>query len=64
MKKISLKPAKPERDLSAKHKQHRENIWCKQYGYFIDLDACHARSLQQKKCRRCYASLIQTHLPF
>ena len=30
----------------------------------IDLDACRARSLQQKNCRRCFASLIQMPLPF
>jgi hypothetical protein len=30
----------------------------------IDLDACRARSLQQKNCRRCFASLIQVPLPF
>jgi hypothetical protein len=30
----------------------------------IDLDACRVRSLQQKNCRRCFASLIQVPLPF
>jgi hypothetical protein len=45
-------------------KQHREHVWCTKYGYFIDLDACRARALQQKHCRRCYASLIQMPLPF
>jgi hypothetical protein len=52
------------RDLSDHKKPQRENIWCAKYGYFIDLDACRARSLQQKTCRRCYASLIQVPLPF
>jgi len=33
-------------------------------GYFIDLDACRARSLQQKNCRRCFASLIQVAAAF
>jgi len=45
-------------------KQHREHVWCARYGYFIDLDACRARALQQKHCRRCLVSLIQTSLPF
>jgi len=42
----------------------QENVWCTKYGYFIDLDACRARSLQQKTCRRCFASLIHVPLPF
>jgi hypothetical protein len=50
--------------IEIKEKPQRENVWCKKYGYFIDLDACRARSLQQKTCRRCYASLIQVPLPF
>jgi hypothetical protein len=50
--------------LPVKEKPHRENVWCEKYGYFIDLDACRARSLQQKICRRCFASLIQMPLPF
>jgi hypothetical protein len=51
-------------NLPVKEKPHRENVWCEKYGYFIDLDACRARSLQQKICRRCFASLIQMPLPF
>jgi len=50
--------------IETKEKSHRENVWCKKYGYFIDLDACRARSLQNKICRRCFASLIQVSLPF
>jgi len=64
MKKIPLKPVHDGSDLPPKQKQSRENVWCEEYGYFIDLDACRARSLQQKKCRRCYATLIQVPLPF
>jgi hypothetical protein len=64
MKKISRKQLNPENDLSSKGKACRENVWCSKNGYFIDLDACRARSLQHKYCRRCYASLIQTSLPF
>jgi hypothetical protein len=64
MKKASLKHINGESDLSPKQKQCRENVWCAEYGYFIDLDACRARSLQQKKCRRCFVTLIQLPLPF
>jgi hypothetical protein len=42
----------------------RENIWCEKYGYFIDLDACCARSINRPACRRCYKSLLQLSLPF
>ncbi|MEN6330460.1 MAG: hypothetical protein ABFD57_00575 [Smithella sp.] len=42
----------------------RENNWCEKYGYFIDLDACQARSLTRPVCRRCYKSLLQLSLPF
>jgi hypothetical protein len=42
----------------------RENNWCKKYGYFIDLDACRARSLNRPVCRRCYKSLLQLSLSF
>jgi hypothetical protein len=64
MKKISRKHLDAGNDSSAKEKPYRENVWCEKYGYFIDLDACRARSLQQKNCRRCFASLIQVPLPF
>ncbi|MEN6468428.1 MAG: hypothetical protein ABFD45_05700 [Smithella sp.] len=42
----------------------RNNVWCNKFGYFIDLDACQARSYQKSVCRRCYASLLQVPLPF
>lgn len=42
----------------------RNNVWCDKFGYFIDLDACRARSYQKSVCRRCYASLLQVPLPF
>ncbi|MEE9911816.1 MAG: hypothetical protein K4571_08835 [Deltaproteobacteria bacterium] len=45
-------------------KAGRDNIWCVKFGYFIDLDACQARSYQKRVCRRCYASLLQVPLPF
>jgi hypothetical protein len=63
MKKIrrSLKPAGGS---TTRVKPQRENVWCERYGYFIDLDACRARSLQNKACRRCFPSLIQVPLPF
>jgi hypothetical protein len=64
MKKASLNHINAGCDLSPKQKPYRENVWCAKYGYFIDLDACRARSLQQKNCRRCFASLIQLPLPF
>jgi hypothetical protein len=64
MKKISHNQVDTVGDLSDKEKPHRENVWCKKYSYYIDLDACRARSRQQKSCRRCYASLIQVPLPF
>jgi hypothetical protein len=64
MKKISHNQLATEGDLSSEEKQCRENVWCAKYSYFIDLDACRSRSLQQKNCRRCYASLIQVPLPF
>jgi hypothetical protein len=64
MKKTSYNHLAAGGDLSAKEKHYRENVWCTKYGYFIDLDACRARSLQQKTCRRCFASLIQVPLPF
>jgi hypothetical protein len=64
MKKISHNQLAAGDDLSSEEKQCRENVWCEKNGYFIDLDACRARSLQQKNCRRCFASLIQVPLPF
>jgi len=64
MRKRSLKNNRLESGFDYEAKTCRENVWCKKYSYFIDLDACRARSLQQKYCRRCYASLIQVPLPF
>jgi hypothetical protein len=64
MKKISHNQLAADGDLTSHEKQSRENVWCAKYGYFIDLDACRARSLQQKNCRRCLACLIQMPLPF
>jgi hypothetical protein len=64
MKKISHNHLDARDDLKHHEKQSRENVWCTKYGYFIDLDACRARSLQQKNCRRCLASLMQAPLPF
>jgi hypothetical protein len=45
-------------------KAARENVWCAKFGYFIDLEACRARSRQKRACRRCYQSLLQVPLPF
>jgi len=45
-------------------KNSRDNVWCNKFGYFIDLDACEARSYQKRVCRRCYATLTQLSLPF
>ena len=64
MKKISSNHLDAADDLASPEKQCRENVWCAKYGYFIDLEACRARSFQQKTCRRCYASLLQVPLPF
>jgi hypothetical protein len=64
MKKISHNHLDAGGDLSSEQKQCRENVWCAKYGYFIDLDACRARFLQQNNCRRCFASLIQVPLLF
>jgi hypothetical protein len=64
MKKISHNNLDAGGNLSSEEKQCRENVWCAKYGYFIDLDACRARSLLRKNCRRCFASLLQVPLPF
>jgi hypothetical protein len=42
----------------------RNNVWCEKFGYFIDLDACRARSFQKKACRLCFSTQIQLSLPF
>jgi hypothetical protein len=41
-----------------------DNVWCEKFGYFIDLDACRARSFQKKACRLCFSTRIQLSLPF
>jgi hypothetical protein len=64
MKKISHHDCSDDGNLASSQKPDRENVWCEKYGYFIDLDACRARSMQRKTCRRCFASLIQVPLPF
>lgn len=48
----------------AAQKIGRDSTWCVKFEYFIDLDACRARSYQKRVCRRCYASLLQVPLPF
>jgi hypothetical protein len=64
MKELTQNNLNAGSDFTLDKKQSRENIWCEKYRYFIDLDACSARSLQRKTCRRCYASLLQVPLPF
>jgi hypothetical protein len=64
MIKISHNSLNAGSDLTSSENQCRENVWCEKYGYFIDLDACRARSRQRKNCRRCFASLLQVPLPF
>jgi len=55
--------ADADRRLSVQ-KTGPDNIWCDKFGYFIDLDACRARSYQKKACRRCFATLTQLSLSF
>ncbi|PKN67205.1 MAG: hypothetical protein CVU54_17060 [Deltaproteobacteria bacterium HGW-Deltaproteobacteria-12] len=50
--------------LNAAEQQSRESNWCAKFGYFIDLDACQARSFSRPACRRCYKSLLQLSFPF
>ena len=64
MKKISLQDDDSGYSSSCETQPGRESNWCKKYGYFIDLDACQARSLNRPVCRRCYKSLLQLLLPF
>ncbi|HQK99243.1 MAG TPA: hypothetical protein PK090_00650 [Smithellaceae bacterium] len=62
-KAVCLPPAGTE--LCSSHpRPERESVWCVTFGYFIDLDACRARSLTKSVCRRCYKSLLQLNLPF
>ena len=49
---------------SSRPRPERESVWCETFGYFIDLDACRARSYTKSACRRCYKSLLQSSLPF
>jgi len=64
MKKVVRQKDKEAVRLPSTQKIGRDNVWCDKFGYFIDLDACQARSYQKSVCRRCYASLLQTSLPF
>jgi len=63
-----MKKAVRQNDVDARRlpaqKTGRDSTWCVKFGYFIDLDACRARSYQKRVCRRCYASLLQVPLPF
>jgi hypothetical protein len=64
MKKISLPDHNNGHSSKACAHPGRESSWCKKYGYFIDLDACQARSFSRPACRRCYKSLLQLSLLF
>jgi len=64
MKKVLNKVIAEGGILPAPQKPERENVWCEKFGYFIDLDACRARSMQRTVCRRCFSSLMQLSLPF
>jgi hypothetical protein len=64
MKKVVHQNAALASELPLTQKTGRENVWCKKFGYFIDLDACRARSYQRRICRLCFASLLQMPLPF
>jgi hypothetical protein len=64
MKKILLPDQEDLHSADASGRAGRENNWCEKYGYFIDLDACRARSLNRAVCRRCYKSLLQLSFSF
>lgn len=64
MKKVVHQTDTNTNRFSQAHKRDRDNVWCVKFGYFIDLDACRARSYQKSTCRRCYPSLLQVPLPF
>jgi hypothetical protein len=64
MKKISLSNHDSAYPSATETQPGRETNWCEKYGYFIDLTACQARSLNRSACRRCYKSLLQLSLPF
>ncbi len=64
MKKFIYKRSAGEKRLTPSEKAGRENVWCARYGYFIDLEACRARSYSRGACRRCFKVLLQVPLPF
>lgn len=64
MKKVARQNSADASRFTPAQKIGRNHVWCKKFGYFIDLDACSARSYQKSICRRCYASLLQVPLPF
>ena len=65
MKKFIYQSGAGAKRLTPAQKAGRKNVWCGKFGYFIDLEACRARSYQQRgPCRRCYPSLLQVPLPF
>jgi len=64
MKKMVLPDHNGEYVADVNALQTRKSNWCAKYGYFIDLEACEARSLVRPACRRCYKSLLQLSLPF
>ena len=43
---------------------NREIRWCDRHGYFIDIDACKARSVRIAFCSRCIWKWRQLPLPF
>jgi hypothetical protein len=64
MKKVVHQNAAVAAEILPVKKIGRENVWCDKFSYFIDLNACEARSYQKSVCRRCFATLIQLSLPF
>ena len=42
----------------------REHRWCERHKYFIDIEACKARSVRQPYCRRCLIEWRQLVFPF
>jgi hypothetical protein len=64
MKKVVRPGALHPAELPVPQKTGGESVWCRHYGYFIDLEACRARSYSKSVCRRCYPSLLQLSLPF
>lgn len=64
MKKVVCQNDANTHRLAQAKKSGRDSVWCVKFGYFIDLDACRARSYQKSVCRKCYPSLLQVPLPF